>query len=131
MFCPQKIIDHYCCCYPAGAVGGVAVSIVATAVSVFITGRVLPLLTKLEVHVSYIYIASSKGSRRPISYARSEYHTQLAKMSFDKILDLTVGVYFYFYTILSEGTSPVIRAIGVSHTACKKYEFRRNLRSHS
>ena len=37
--------------------------------------------------------------RRPISlmrthnpqYARSEYHTQLAKMSFDKIFDLTAG----------------------------------------
>ena len=32
-----------------------------------------------------------------ILYARSEYHTQLAKMSFDKIFDLTAGVYFYFY----------------------------------
>ena len=30
-------------------------------------------------------------------YARSEYHTQLAKMSFDKIFDLTAGVYFYLY----------------------------------
>ena len=30
-------------------------------------------------------------------YARSEYHTQLAKMSFDKIFDLTAGVYFHFY----------------------------------
>ena len=27
---------------------------------------------------------------------RSEYHTQLAKMSFDEILDLTAGVYFHF-----------------------------------
>ena len=33
-------------------------------------------------------------------YARSEYHTQLAKMSFDKIFDLTAGVYFHFYNIL-------------------------------
>ena len=31
------------------------------------------------------------------SYARSEYHTQLAKMSFDKIFYLTAGVYFNFY----------------------------------
>ena len=30
-------------------------------------------------------------------YARSEYHTQLAKMSFDKIFDLTAGVYFNFF----------------------------------
>ena len=30
-------------------------------------------------------------------YARSEYHTQLANMSFDKIFDLTAGVYFYYY----------------------------------
>ena len=30
-------------------------------------------------------------------YARSEYHTQLAKMSFDKIFDLTARVYFNFY----------------------------------
>ena len=29
-------------------------------------------------------------------YARSEYHTQLAKVSFDEIFDLTAGVYFYF-----------------------------------
>ena len=27
----------------------------------------------------------------------SEYHTQLAKMSFDEIFDLTAGVYFNFY----------------------------------
>ena len=26
----------------------------------------------------------------------SENHTQLAKMSFDKIFDLTAGVYFHF-----------------------------------
>ena len=32
--------------------------------------------------------------------------------------------------ILNEDTHPVIRAIGVSHTACK-CEFRQNLRSHS
>ena len=30
-------------------------------------------------------------------YARSEYHTQLPKVSFDKIFDLTAGVYLYFY----------------------------------
>ena len=33
-------------------------------------------------------------------YARSEYQTQLAKMRFDKIVDLTAGVYFNFYNIL-------------------------------
>ena len=46
--------------------------------------------------------------RRPISSmrthnsenARSEYHTQLAKMSFDEIFDLTAGVYFHFYNII-------------------------------
>ena len=32
-------------------------------------------------------------------YARSEYNTQLAKMSFDKNFNLTAGVYFYFYNI--------------------------------
>ena len=31
--------------------------------------------------------------------ATSEYHTQLSKMSFDKIFDLTAGVYFNFYNI--------------------------------
>ena len=36
-------------------------------------------------------------------YARSEYHTQLAKMSFDKIFDLTAGVYFNFYNIYAFG----------------------------
>ena len=30
------------------------------------------------------------------SYARSEYDTQLANMSFDEIFDLTAGVYFHF-----------------------------------
>ena len=29
-------------------------------------------------------------------YARSEYHTQLAKMSFEEIVDLTAGGYFHF-----------------------------------
>ena len=29
-------------------------------------------------------------------YARWEYHTQLANMSFDEIFDLTAGVYLYF-----------------------------------
>ena len=33
-------------------------------------------------------------------YARSEYHTQLAKISCDKIFDLTAGVYFYFYNMI-------------------------------
>ena len=50
-------------------------------------------------------------------------------MSFDKIFDLTAGMYFNFYNI-DDDTQPVIRAIGVSHTACKD-EFRRNPRSHS
>ena len=38
-------------------------------------------------------------------YARSEYHnTQLANLSFDEILDLTAGVYFYFYNKLYSTT---------------------------
>ena len=36
----------------------------------------------------------------------------------------------YIYIYLNEDTQLVMRAIGVSHTACKD-EFRRNLRSHS
>ena len=39
----------------------------------------------------YIVVA-----RRARLYTRSEYHTQLAKMSFDEIFDLTAGVYFHF-----------------------------------
>ena len=42
-------------------------------------------------------------------YARSEYHTQLAKMSFDKIFDLADGVYFFciLYVAYSiQGTGP-------------------------
>ena len=31
------------------------------------------------------------------------FHTQLAKMSFDKIFDLIAGVYLYFYNILFSG----------------------------
>ena len=34
--------------------------------------------------------------RHNLSYARSDYYTQLAKTSFDKIFDLTAGVYFNF-----------------------------------
>ena len=30
------------------------------------------------------------------NFARSGYHTQLAKMSFDKTFDLTAGLYFHF-----------------------------------
>ena len=36
-------------------------------------------------------------------YERSEYHTQLAKMNFDKIFDLTAGVYFNFYNTCTRG----------------------------
>ena len=41
-----------------------------------------------QSHDMYIYIY----------IYRSEYHTQLAKMSFDKIFDLTAGVYFNIYS---------------------------------
>ena len=33
-------------------------------------------------------------------YAPSEYHTQLAKMNFDKSFDLTAGVYLFLYNPL-------------------------------
>ena len=36
---------------------------------------------------------------RVVGYILTEYHTQLAT-SFDKILDLTAGVYFSCYNIL-------------------------------
>ena len=36
---------------------------------------------------------------QPVIRAIGEYHTQLAKMSFDEIFDLTAGVYFNFYNI--------------------------------
>ena len=39
---------------------------------------------------------SKQAIKRGISHNKSEYHTQLAKMSFDKIFNLTAGVYFYF-----------------------------------
>ena len=56
--------------------------------------------------LTLILHCSCKGSRRSISltrthnryYARSKYHTQLAKMSFDRIFDLTAGAYFIFIT---------------------------------
>ena len=39
-------------------------------------------------------------TRRHIQeYTRSEHDTQLAKMAFDEIIDLTAGVYFNFYNI--------------------------------
>ena len=40
-------------------------------------------------------------ARKKIVYiARSEYHTQLANMSFDKIFDPTAGVYFDVFNIM-------------------------------
>ena len=41
--------------------------------------------------------AHSTGS--PSYETGTMLHTQLAKMSFDKIFDLTAGVYFNFYNI--------------------------------
>ena len=35
----------------------------------------------------------------------SEYHTQLAKMNFDKIFDLTAGVYFHFLYYIARTSS--------------------------
>ena len=45
---------------------------------------------------------------------RSEYHTQLAKMSFDKIFDLTAGVYFNFYNMFWH-CSPLTRHLPERH----------------
>ena len=42
------------------------------------------------------------------------YHTQLAKMSFDKIFDLTAGVYFNFIINLVDPDSYTVAARGVA-----------------
>ena len=44
-----------------------------------------------------VRIRRGKKKRRRKRYARSEYHTQLAKMSFDEIFDLTAGVYYFHF----------------------------------
>ena len=49
-------------------------------------------------------------------HALSEYHTQLAKMSFDKIFDLTAGVYYYF--IIYMQFTNYVTAYNLNHTAC-------------
>ena len=36
------------------------------------------------------------------NYARSEYDTQLAKMSFDQTIDLTAGVYILLQCLLDD-----------------------------
>ena len=54
-------------------------------------------LSSEELRASLIILPVSNYIQQ---YARSEYHTQLAKMSFDKFFDLTAGVHFYFYIIL-------------------------------
>ena len=41
-------------------------------------------------------------------YTRSEYHTQLAKMSIDKIFDLSAGVYFNFDNMMRVGSLSVL-----------------------
>ena len=75
-----------------------------TSMHLYRLSRIITLLTLIATLLS---IYCCKGSRRPIislimrthnpQYARSEYHTQLAKVSFNKIFDLTAGVYVYFY----------------------------------
>ena len=55
------------------------------------------------------------------TYARSEYHTELAKMSFDKIFDLTAGVYFNFYNIYEFRVPPVPMARKKERTARLRY----------
>ena len=47
--------------------------------------------TRYTIYFNYTYVL--------VSY--SEYHTQLANMSFDEILDLTAGVYFQFDNTIS------------------------------
>ena len=49
-------------------------------------------------------------------YARSEYHTQLAKMSFDEIFDLTAGVYFHFLYIYFTKSSSIMLVKGHIHS---------------
>ena len=40
---------------------------------------------------------------------QKNYHTQLAKMSFDEIFDLTAGVYFHFFlNMLARPTCPFV-----------------------
>ena len=58
-----------------------------------------PYSSRCYYHVRYVllllvYIRCSVGFTDKIWH-----HTQLAKMSFDKIFDLTAGVYFNFYNI--------------------------------
>ena len=46
----------------------------------------------------FTFLYFSGGGTSCFSYdMRSEYHTQLAEMSFDKIFDLTAGVYFFIF----------------------------------
>ena len=53
--------------------------------------------------------------------------SKIHKNATTTLLYYIIRIYIY---ILNEDTQLVIRAIGVSHTACKD-EFRRNLRPHS
>ena len=53
--------------------------------------------------------------------SRSEYHTQLANMSFDKIFDLTAAVYFHFYNLRTSiplyvsSYQPFLLGVGTLH----------------
>ena len=58
-------------------------------------------------------------------HANASLQLQGAMILQRKRIEITIPTY-----ILNEDTQPVIRAIGVSHTACKD-EFRQNIRSHS
>ena len=83
-----------------------------------------------------INAASSPSTCCSIVYLRQAPSTFSASRV--KVRRLAVYLMFYLrsigtaYSIISlMRTNTVIRAIGVSHTACSKYEFRRNIRSHS
>ena len=74
----------------------------STRLTIRRTRRIQP--KKCPVEKGRFRLAESDCVRNSLGiflYNRSAccYHTQLAKMSFDKIFDLTAGVFFYFYKI--------------------------------
>ena len=64
-------------------------------------------------------------SHKNLWYARSKYPTQLAKMSFDEILDLTADAFLFYYTV-RHGRSKNAQFVArheISLTPCKNYSI--------
>ena len=75
-------------------------------------------------------VAAPQGRRRPSGARESQLLGGVVVTKIFSKIHLNVTTTTLACYIMRRARNPVIRAIGVSHTACKD-EFRQNIRSHS